>query len=172
MEMTPPRSELWAACLVCRWLWHGTFTGTDFTERSGSQDTPRWEGVRFAFGNFLQILGNNTHFHFNWWNVMEFTLGFFGVWEWHLRFFQEWPESVKPSVRQMDLPCFSSCSCCLPQPDTRVRIREFVRMGERLGSRIRPVSAIFRFSGDGSYCSFFLQQGYRFIEDSPEMRRA
>jgi hypothetical protein len=35
-------------------------------------------GFGFAFGNFLQILGNVLEIDFNMWNVMEYSIGFFG----------------------------------------------------------------------------------------------
>ena len=98
-KMTPPRSELWAACvgasIALAWYLH----------RNGYHRALRLAGYSalgagfgFAFGNFLQILGNVIQLPFNWWNVMEFTLGFcgglgvaYGV------FTREWPVSIKPS---------------------------------------------------------------------------
>jgi hypothetical protein len=35
-------------------------------------------GFGFAFGNFLQIVGNLLEINFNMWNVMEYSIGFFG----------------------------------------------------------------------------------------------
>jgi len=35
-------------------------------------------GFGFAFGNFLQIIGNILEINFNMWNVMEYSIGFFG----------------------------------------------------------------------------------------------
>jgi len=98
-KMTPPRSELWAACfgasLALAW----------FLYRNGFHRALRVAGYSalgagfgFAFGNFLQTMGNVTGLSFNWWNVMEFTLGFcgglgmaYGV------FTREWPEGIAPS---------------------------------------------------------------------------
>ncbi len=77
--MTPPRSELWAACLgasiALGWFLyrHGyrrAFRVAAYSALGG--------GIGFAFGNFLQTLGAATRIDFNWWNVMEFTLGFCG----------------------------------------------------------------------------------------------
>lgn len=79
IRMTPPRSELWAACLgaavALAWYLH----------RSGFQrslyvavTTALGAGFGFGFGNFLQTVGAASGIHFNWWNVMEFTLGFCG----------------------------------------------------------------------------------------------
>ncbi|TDB61775.1 hypothetical protein [Arundinibacter roseus] len=77
--MTPPRSELWAACL-------GSALGlTWFLVRNGHPAALRVAiyaglggGFGFAFGNFLQVLGNVSQIPFNFWNVMEYSLGFFG----------------------------------------------------------------------------------------------
>jgi len=35
-------------------------------------------GFGFAFGNFLQTLGTTLEIQFNMWNVMEYSIGFFG----------------------------------------------------------------------------------------------
>ena len=77
--MTPPRSELWAACLgasiALAWyvLRH---------KQKGVLKVAVWSalgaGFGFAFGNFLQALGGATSLPFNFWNVMEYSIGFFG----------------------------------------------------------------------------------------------
>lgn len=98
-KMTPPRSELWAGCLgaAVALAW--------FLQRNGYYRSLRVAaysalggGFGFAFGNFLQTMGTVSGLSFNWWNVMEFTLGFcgglgmaYGV------FTREWPESGGPS---------------------------------------------------------------------------
>ena len=77
--MTPPRSELWASCLgaalALAWYLH----------RNGFRSALRvavfaaiGAGFGFGFGNFLQTLGHVSGIAFNWWNVMEYSLGFFG----------------------------------------------------------------------------------------------
>lgn len=77
--MTPPRSEVWAVCLgmaffLTWFLIHHKYTAAlrvaAFAGLGG--------GFGFAFGNFLQVVGNTTDIHFNFWNVMEYSLGFFG----------------------------------------------------------------------------------------------
>jgi hypothetical protein len=77
--MTPPRSELWAACLGM------AIALTWFIARNGFNSALRVAvyaglggGFGFAFGNFLQVLGNVSEIQFNFWNVMEYSLGFFG----------------------------------------------------------------------------------------------
>jgi hypothetical protein len=77
--MTPPRSELWAACLgACIPIgWYAI--------RSGKRQVLRvsvWSalgaGWGFAFGNFLQVMANSVGFPMNPWNIMEYSIGFFG----------------------------------------------------------------------------------------------
>ena len=77
--MTPPRSELWAACLGAALFltWHMKSKGFSAALRvaffSGLGG-----GFGFAFGNFLNVLGTASGISFNFWNVMEYALGFFG----------------------------------------------------------------------------------------------
>lgn len=77
--MTPPRSELWAACLgsavALTWYMvrHHCYAPIRVAVLAGLGG-----GFGFAFGNFLQVMGNLTSIHFNFWNVMEYSLGFFG----------------------------------------------------------------------------------------------
>jgi hypothetical protein len=77
--MTPPRSEVWAVCLgVAVFLgWFAihfkhtaAFRVAVFAGLGG--------GFGFAFGNFLMVLGTTMEIPFNFWNVMEYSLGFFG----------------------------------------------------------------------------------------------
>ncbi len=77
--MTPPRSEAWAfslgAGLAMLWYMarHGFVSSLRvafFTMIGG--------GFGFAFGNFLQVTGNVLEINFNMWNVMEYSIGFFG----------------------------------------------------------------------------------------------
>ena len=77
--MTPPRSEVWAACLgmafffawfVSRYKHTSALRVAAFAGLGG--------GFGFAFGNFLQVMGNVAEIPFNFWNVMEYSLGFFG----------------------------------------------------------------------------------------------
>jgi hypothetical protein len=55
-------------------------------------------GFGFAFGNFLQRMGHTSGIQFNWWNVMEYSIGFFGGMGLAYGVFSDksWPESVKP----------------------------------------------------------------------------
>ncbi len=78
-KMTPPRSEAWAIILGAglAMLWYmarekrnSAIRVAIFSALGG--------GFGFAFGNFLQIMGNVLEVQFNMWNVMEYSIGFFG----------------------------------------------------------------------------------------------
>ncbi|MHA4809706.1 hypothetical protein ACX0G9_16450 [Flavitalea flava] len=77
--MTPPRSELWAGCLGAAlalgwYLYRNGYRNalrTAFFSALGA-------GFGFGTGNFLQRMGQASGIPFNWWNVMEYSIGFFG----------------------------------------------------------------------------------------------
>jgi hypothetical protein len=77
--MTPPRDESWAVCLGM-----GIFMTWYLIHNKNSSAlrvavfSGLGAGFGFAFGNFLQVLGNVAEIPFNFWNVMEYSLGFFG----------------------------------------------------------------------------------------------
>jgi len=77
--MTPPRSELWASCLgaALALAWYLHRNGFHSALRVGVY-AAIGAGFGFGFGNFLQTMGHLSGIAFNWWNVMEFSLGFFG----------------------------------------------------------------------------------------------
>jgi hypothetical protein len=77
--MTPPRSEAWAACLGAgmAMIWH-MVRNKYLSPLRVAFFSALGAGFGFAFGNFLQILGNVLHISFNMWNVMEYSIGFFG----------------------------------------------------------------------------------------------
>jgi hypothetical protein len=77
--MTPPRSEAWAICLGAglAMLWYMARNRYDSSLRLALFST-LGAGFGFAFGNFLQIVGNVLEINFNMWNVMEYSIGFFG----------------------------------------------------------------------------------------------
>ena len=77
--MTPPRSEAWSIILGAglAMLWYmarekrnSAIRVAIFTAIGG--------GFGFAFGNFLQVIGHVMEIQFNMWNVMEYSIGFFG----------------------------------------------------------------------------------------------
>jgi hypothetical protein len=97
--MTPPRSELWAACL-------GAATALAwYLYREGYRRSLRvavyamlGAGFGFSFGNFIQTMGAVSGIGYNWWNVMEFTLGFCGgLGMTYAVVTRDWPAAAEPS---------------------------------------------------------------------------
>lgn len=76
--MTPPRSELWAACMGASLAlgWHLYRNGYTHALRVAVYSSIG-AGFGFGFGNFLQRMGHASGVKFNWWNVMEYSIGFF-----------------------------------------------------------------------------------------------
>ena len=96
--MTPPRSELWAACLGAAFAlgWY-LYRNNFHSALRVALFSALGAGFGFAFGNFLQVMGNTTGIAFNWWNVMEYSLGFFGgMGMAYAVFSRQWPASVAP----------------------------------------------------------------------------
>jgi hypothetical protein len=77
--MTPPRSEAWAFCFGAglALVWYMARNGFKSSLKVAFI-TMIGGGFGFAFGNFLQIIGNLLEINFNMWNVMEYSIGFFG----------------------------------------------------------------------------------------------
>jgi len=95
--MTPPRSEAWAFCLGAglALVWHmarneyKSSLKVAFVTLIGA-------GFGFAFGNFLQIVGNLLEINFNMWNVMEYSIGFFGGGALAYSIFTSpWPQNIE-----------------------------------------------------------------------------
>ncbi|MCC6287508.1 MAG: hypothetical protein IT249_06455 [Chitinophagaceae bacterium] len=76
--MTPPRSELWAACAGASLAlgWHMHRNGYPHALRVAIYSSIG-AGFGFGLGNFLQRMGHVSGIKFNWWNVMEYSIGFF-----------------------------------------------------------------------------------------------
>lgn len=79
MLMTPPRSEAWAVCAGA------AVALAYFCYRNGDRGSLKvavyaglGAGFGFAFGEFLLVMGGVSGLKFNFWNVMEYSLGFFG----------------------------------------------------------------------------------------------
>jgi hypothetical protein len=77
--MTPPRSEAWAFCLgmVVAKFWYMIRNG-HYAALRVAIFAGVGAGFGFALGNFIQVLGWVSGIKFNFWNVMEYSLGFFG----------------------------------------------------------------------------------------------
>ena len=92
--MTPPRSEAWAVCLGAglAMVWH-MVRNKHNSPLKVALFSALGAGFGFAFGNFLQIVGNVMEISFNMWNVMEYSIGFFGgIAMAYGVFTSEWPE--------------------------------------------------------------------------------
>lgn len=78
-KMTPPRSEAWAFILGTglAMLWHMARENRNSPLRTAIFSA-FGGGFGFAFGNFLHVIGNTMEIPFNMWNVMEYSIGFFG----------------------------------------------------------------------------------------------
>ncbi len=78
-KMTPPRSEAWSIILGAglAMLWYMAREKRNSAMRVAIY-AALGAGFGFGFGNFLQILGNAMEVNFNMWNVMEYSIGFFG----------------------------------------------------------------------------------------------
>jgi hypothetical protein len=97
--MTPPRSEMWAACagasVALAWyiVRHRLVAVLRVAVWSAFG-----AGFGFAFGNFLQVLGSSLQIPFNLWNVMEYSIGFFGGGGMaYGTLTASWPPAVSPS---------------------------------------------------------------------------
>ena len=100
IHMTPPRSEAWAVCLGAglAMLWHMARNNYSSPIRV-AVISALGAGFGFSFGNFLQTLGNVLEINFNMWNVMEYSIGFFGGTSMAYSIFtSKWPDhSAEPS---------------------------------------------------------------------------
>ncbi len=103
IKMTPPRSEAWAVCFGggLALVWHMVRNGFTSALRV-SLYSMLGAGFGFGFGDFLQTSGIVLEIDFNMWNVMEYSIGFFGGCGWAYSVLtSKWPaaaESEKTSV--------------------------------------------------------------------------
>jgi hypothetical protein len=77
--MTPPRSEAWAVCLGMAFamIWY-MVRNKYYSALRVALLAGLGSGFGFGFGNFLQVMGGVAEIKFNFWNVMEYSIGFFG----------------------------------------------------------------------------------------------
>ncbi|MEX2513923.1 MAG: photosystem II biosynthesis protein [Cyclobacteriaceae bacterium] len=79
ITMTPPRSEAWGVCAgMGLALMYYLARNKQYRAIRVAVFAGMGAGFGFAFGNFLQVMGNVAEIKFNMWNVMEYSLGFFG----------------------------------------------------------------------------------------------
>lgn len=135
-NMTPPRSELWAACLGA------SIALAWFLQRNGFTNALRVAGYAalgagfgFGFGNFLQTVGTVSGIDFNWWNVMEFTLGFFGgLGMAYGVLTRDWPKGAASS-KNANWIAFVFLFLGLPLINViqAMKVEKFLQAAERLG---------------------------------------
>ena len=99
--MTPPRDESWAICFgsasALAWF---LYRNDNLNALRVGLYSALGGGVGFAFGNLLQTLGAASETSYNWWNVMEFTLGFLGgIGMTYGVITSSWPEKIEPNKR-------------------------------------------------------------------------
>lgn len=105
--MTPPRSEMWAGCLGASiaLAWYIARNALPAAMKV-AVCSALGAGFGFAFGNFLQVLGAASGWEFNFWNVMEYSIGFFGgIGMAYGTFTSRWPEvEGRPSANANLVP--------------------------------------------------------------------
>ncbi len=97
--MTPPRSEAWSLCAgaAIAFAWYTYSEGYPRALRVAAY-SGLGGGFGFAVGNFFQTAGSLSGISYNWWNVMEFTLGFCGgLGMAYAISTTQWPKAAKPS---------------------------------------------------------------------------
>jgi hypothetical protein len=99
--MTPPRSELWAAVLgaAIAMAWH-FYRHKFYKALRVAAFTAIGAGFGFSFGNFILVAGGASGLSYNFWNIMEFLIGFCGgLGMTYAVVTQEWPRSAKVSQK-------------------------------------------------------------------------
>jgi len=134
--MTPPRSELWAACLGAGLflVWYCHRNGFHLAVRTALYSA-LGAGFGFAFGNFWQTLGSVSGISINWWNVMEFTLGSCGgLGMAYAIFSRPWPKCTESSSTANAL-AFLFILLAIPATNIHQAFesRKLVEMAEQLG---------------------------------------
>jgi hypothetical protein len=134
--MTPPRSELWAGCLGAAVALAWYLQRNDYLKALRVAGyAGLGAGFGFALGNFFQTMGHVSGIAINWWNVMEFTLGFCGGFGMaYAVFTRSWPEARTPSPVANGL---ALCFLLVALPATNLLHafdgEKFIQMAERIG---------------------------------------
>jgi hypothetical protein len=104
--MTPPRSELWAACFgACIPIGWRAIRDKNHAVLKVAVWSALGAGFGFAFGNFLQVIARSFQSPFNFWNVMEYSIGFFGgLGMAYATLTSNWPVLTKESKQSNWLP--------------------------------------------------------------------
>lgn len=98
--MTPPRSELWAGCMGASLAlgWYLYRNGHTHALRTACFSA-LGAGFGFGLGVFLQRAGVASGIKFNFWNVMEYSIGFFGGLGMAYGIYsnEKWPRTIAPN---------------------------------------------------------------------------
>jgi hypothetical protein len=100
IKMAPPGANGWAVCFGggLAMIWHMSRNGFTSSLRVALY-TMLGSGFGFGFGDFLQTMGLVHKVDFNMWNVMEYSIGFFGGTAWAYSVFtSKWPEPIEKST--------------------------------------------------------------------------
>ncbi len=103
--MTPPRSEAWSACFGMSFamIWY-MLRNQQYSALRVAVLAGFGAAFGFAFGNFLQTMGSAYEITFNFWNVMEYSIGFFGgIGMAYGTFTSQWEVEEKPVYRNQYL---------------------------------------------------------------------
>jgi hypothetical protein len=139
--MTPPRSEAWAICLGAgmAMIWYMARNGFRSSLRVAIF-TALGAGFGFSFGNFLQIAGNVLEIKFNMWNVMEYSIGFFGGSALAYSVFSSmWPENVSTPKPWENRTALFSLFVFIPLIIFKESL-QYNLLVERLGDVVKPES--------------------------------
>jgi hypothetical protein len=134
VRMTPPRSEAWAVCLgaALALLWHMARKDYSSSLRV-AVISGLGGGFGFAFGNFLQTIGVALEINFNMWNVMEYSIGFFGGTSMAYGIFSsEWPEQAVIPEKWESRAAFGIAFIFIPLIIYRQSV-QYSRLVNRLG---------------------------------------
>ncbi len=141
--MTPPRSEAWAVCFGggLAMLWHMARNNYSSPIRVAII-TAMGAGFGFSFGNFLQTLGTVLEINFNMWNVMEYSIGFFGGTSMAYSIFtSRWPEQSTAPVKWENRAAFLIFLVLIPLIVFRQSL-QFSKLSSRLGDLVNNESIL------------------------------
>jgi hypothetical protein len=115
-NMTPPRAEHWAICFgLAVALTAHLIRNKQYAPLRVAVFAGLGGGFGFAFGNFLQVLGRVSEIDFNFWNVMEYSLGFFGgLGMSYGAFTARWEENEEDALRNNEILSLLGVSFLIP----------------------------------------------------------
>jgi hypothetical protein len=136
--MTPPRQESWAFCvgMVVAMYWH-MIRNQQFSALRVSIFAGAGGGFGFALGNFLHVMGGVSGIKFNFWNVMEYSIGFFGgIGMAYGTFTSEWEKTAETTSKNKWLAPLVILCVIIPLVvwDQSFRTEKLVKAMETIGT--------------------------------------